>query len=158
MEWFIFFLVAGIVLFCVEIFVPGGVLGVIAGFFLLAAMIVALVKFPVYGPHIAVGIIVLVVVSMGLWLGLLPHTLMGRSMTLTRDGSDFHVADESLRDLQGQAGQAVSDLRPAGFALIAGRRVDVVTEGSMISKGAAVTVVQVEGNRVVVRQSEQVTS
>ena len=41
-------------------------------------------------------------------------------------------------------------LRPAGFAEIGGRRVDVVTRGENIESGAAVKVLEVEGNRVVV--------
>jgi len=41
-------------------------------------------------------------------------------------------------------------LRPAGMALINGRRVDVVTEGAMIERDTPVRVVAVEGMRVVV--------
>jgi membrane-bound serine protease (ClpP class) len=43
-------------------------------------------------------------------------------------------------------------LRPAGVALVNGRRVDVVTEGGLIAAGARVKVVAIEGNRVVVRR------
>ena len=50
-------------------------------------------------------------------------------------------------------GAALSALRPAGAAQIAGRRVDVVSEGTFIPAGAAVKVVSVEGARVVVRLS-----
>lgn len=54
-------------------------------------------------------------------------------------------------DLVGQRGNAETLLRPAGFARIGGKRVDVVTRGESIEAGAAVEVIQVEGSRVVVR-------
>jgi membrane-bound serine protease (ClpP class) len=51
----------------------------------------------------------------------------------------------------GQDGVAVTDLRPAGTATIAGERVDVVTEGEYVSQGSAVRVLRSEGYRHVVR-------
>ncbi|MBN2211292.1 MAG: hypothetical protein JW709_07835 [Sedimentisphaerales bacterium] len=54
----------------------------------------------------------------------------------------------------GQRGKALSQLRPAGRAMINGRRVDVVTQGSMIEADVEIIVVAVEGNRVVVKPVE----
>lgn len=58
-----------------------------------------------------------------------------------------------VQDLVGQAGVALSDLRPAGVARFGGRRVDVVTEGDHVPQGAQIRVVRVEGRRVVVRRA-----
>jgi membrane-bound ClpP family serine protease len=52
----------------------------------------------------------------------------------------------------GKQGEALTPLRPAGTAQIDGQRIDVVTDGSFISRGKPVEVVQVEGTRVVVRE------
>jgi membrane-bound ClpP family serine protease len=52
----------------------------------------------------------------------------------------------------GKQGEALTPLRPAGTAQIDGERIDVVTEGSFISSGKPVEVIQVEGTRVVVRE------
>jgi membrane-bound serine protease (ClpP class) len=71
-------------------------------------------------------------------------------MTVSRDLAESKAAPGGLAGLVGMEGQSLSELRPAGFASIGGRRVDVVTQGEMISKGQAVRVVQVAGNRVVV--------
>ncbi|MBL9126358.1 MAG: hypothetical protein JNL97_01865, partial [Verrucomicrobiales bacterium] len=54
-------------------------------------------------------------------------------------------------ELLNQSGSALTHLRPSGTALIGGRRVDVITEGSMVERGSPVRVVAVEGMRVVVR-------
>jgi membrane-bound serine protease (ClpP class) len=47
---------------------------------------------------------------------------------------------------------ALTQLRPSGTANINGQRVDVVTEGGLIERGAEIKVVAVEGTRIVVRQ------
>lgn len=49
-------------------------------------------------------------------------------------------------------GTAVTDLHPAGTALIEGKRVDVVSRGEYIEKNSALEVIAVKGNQVVVRQ------
>ena len=43
---------------------------------------------------------------------------------------------ERLQSLTGATGEALSDLRPGGFALIDGQRVDVITRGEVIPRGA----------------------
>jgi membrane-bound ClpP family serine protease len=41
------------------------------------------------------------------------------------------------------------------MALINGKRIDVVTEGAMIERGASIRVVVIEGIRVVVRANQE---
>jgi membrane-bound serine protease (ClpP class) len=50
----------------------------------------------------------------------------------------------------GKSGVAITSLRPAGTALIEGQRVDVVTQGTFIDKDSEVTIIRIDGNRVVV--------
>jgi membrane-bound serine protease (ClpP class) len=59
---------------------------------------------------------------------------------------------EHPRSLVGQEGTALTVLRPAGKAKIHGRTIDVVSEGPFIQPETRVEVVEVSGNRVVVRQ------
>jgi membrane-bound ClpP family serine protease len=56
--------------------------------------------------------------------------------------------------LIGRTGEAITPLRPAGTALIQGERVDVVTNGSFIPVNRAIIVVEVEGVRVVVKETD----
>jgi membrane-bound serine protease (ClpP class) len=51
-------------------------------------------------------------------------------------------------------GEALSDLRPGGFALIDGQRVDVISRGEVIPRGAQVQVIADEGYRRIVRRLE----
>ena len=57
-----------------------------------------------------------------------------------------------LEELLGEVGVTQTALRPSGMTDFDGRRVDTVTEGGMIDKGARVKGIQVRGNRVVVRR------
>lgn len=60
---------------------------------------------------------------------------------------------EELEGYQGKTGKAITDLRPAGTAMIDDQRVDVVSRGEYIEKGASILVLAVDGNRVVVKKA-----
>jgi membrane-bound serine protease (ClpP class) len=80
-------------------------------------------------------------------IALIPKTPVGRKLLLSPPEA---VARGTGGDLIGMRGLALTDLRPAGTAEIAGRRLDVVTGGAWIGKGRPVRVVDVEGSRIVV--------
>lgn len=61
------------------------------------------------------------------------------------------IKQQSL--LLGKKGIALTALRPAGTAEIEGTKVDVITQGEFISSGTSVVIINVDGNRTVVKQS-----
>lgn len=56
---------------------------------------------------------------------------------------------------EGEVGEALSDLRPAGVASFSGHRVDVVTEGDYIAAGQMVEVIRAERYRRVVKRAPE---
>lgn len=64
-------------------------------------------------------------------------------------GADY-VTSADFSDLLGMSGTAISFLRPSGFALLDGRRIDVLTEGEFIHQGTPIRVTRVEGARIFV--------
>ena len=62
------------------------------------------------------------------------------------------MSGDERKDLIGREGTVLTELRPAGSALIDDAPVDVVSEGAYLEKGTAVKVIAVNGNRVVVRK------
>jgi membrane-bound serine protease (ClpP class) len=72
-------------------------------------------------------------------------------MTSNRQG---YVTAADKRMLIGCTGMVLTELRPAGTALLGETPVDVVSEGMFIKKGETVRVIAVNGSRVVVRRSE----
>ncbi|MBT3293900.1 MAG: NfeD family protein [Verrucomicrobia bacterium] len=153
-QLFFVLLGSGLLLLGAEVFVPGGVLGIFGGLLLLGAMVAGYPAFPGSGHFVAVGILFLAGVAIALWIRFFPRSRVGKAMTVSNDESDFSAVQDGLQELLGAQGEAKSDLRPAGFALINGHRIDVVTQGGMIDKGTPVTVVEIEANRVVVKRTE----
>ncbi|MDO4581540.1 MAG: NfeD family protein [Bacillota bacterium] len=148
--------IAGFILLAAEIFVvPGfgltGGLGIIA---LLSALILAAPE-----PSSAIwSMLVAIAVS----VAVIAFTLKNRKtrnvwgklvlFDKQRNQDGFVSNDSSLAQLQGQRGVALTTLRPAGMAMIDGRKVDVVSSGEFIEAQAAVEVTLIEGTRVVVRE------
>lgn len=153
LQLFLIFLISGIILVGTEIFVPGGIIGTIGGIALLAAIISGFSAFgPVIGGYVAAAIIIGAGLSIFIWMRLLPRTALGRRLTVANDLADAKAVKDKADILLDQEGDTVSELRPAGFAMINGKRVDVVTQGDMIPKGVRVRVVEVKGMRVVVKR------
>lgn len=90
----------------------------------------------------------------------LPHIPVANRLILLPPSERPETADESsalpgveqAAALLGAVGTAATMLRPAGMARFAEQYVDVVTEGSFIPAGARVQVIEVEGNRIVVKE------
>jgi membrane-bound serine protease (ClpP class) len=154
-ELFFILLITGLVLIGAEIFVPGGILGSIGAVALFGAVIAGFVAFPGFGAWIALGIVLLSGLAMYLWIRFFPQTGLGKRMTVARDLHDSKATNPDMEELVGKDGVATSDLRPGGFADIAGARVDVITRGEMLAKGTRLRVIDVESNRVVVKELEQ---
>jgi len=58
---------------------------------------------------------------------------------------------EDMNYLMGKSGTVITLCRPAGSVDFDGVKLDVVSNGEFIDKGALVEVVEIEGNRIVVR-------
>ena len=144
----------GLVLFFCVLFIPGGILGTVGLISISGSIFLA---FRTYPPETAwlifAGELLAVGVGVVIGLRLFPYTPIGRRLTLARefDASEgFTSASAELENYVGKQGVAVTILRPAGIALIEGKRVNVVTHGDFIKRDSRVRVSEVEGNRIVV--------
>lgn len=163
--------------------IPGfGVFGVSGGLLIVVSMVMASQTFGDIGRQsdiermsttlgtLSAAIIVVVALAV-LMNRYLPRMPVFSQMVLTPPGlAEASAADEprlrpeylrdetqpygvDLQSLLGEEGVAVSVLRPAGKAQIGGRYVDVVSDGPYIQRGSRIEVVEVAGNRVVVREA-----
>ena len=151
-SWYVALLAAGLLLIVAEVFLPGGVAGVIGGLALLGAMGVGVAAFPApWGFLSAIAIVVFGGIGLLTWVQLFPRSRVGKRIALRTDGADQKTAAPD-RDLLGAAGEAATALRPAGIALIAGKRYDVLAEGGeWIVAGAAVRVSALRDGQIHVR-------
>jgi membrane-bound serine protease (ClpP class) len=152
----LFLLALGLVFIVLEVFfVSLGALSILAALSIVSSVFLA---FTNYGQVVGLAFLGFsAVAAPAVFFGsmrILPYTPFGKALFLDRPPREKTWAkaqDPRISTLVDATGEAVSDLRPAGFARIGGKRVDVVTRGEMISSGTPVRVVRVDGNRVVVR-------
>ena len=154
-ELLMILLIVGTLMVAAEIFIPDGILGTIGALVLVAAIVVAFRQGVVYGMVTTVGIVILQSIVIALWIRYFPRTWVGRRMTVnnTLAGARSGGAYDALI---GKEGPVISGLRPGGIAVFDGRRVDVVADGQWVEAGARVRVLDVKGNRVMVRRVEDV--
>jgi membrane-bound ClpP family serine protease len=149
-------LTLGLGLAILEVFFPsGGILGFLCIVSTVAAVVLGFKSGPGMGVLIlltaVIGLPVVVVAALN-WL---PETPFGRQLILKVPVSDdvlpVDEEKENLKALVGRIGQARCRMLPAGAIKIDGRTIDAVSEGMVVEEGQRVRVMQVRGNRVVVR-------
>lgn len=145
-------IVIGIVLITLEIFLPGGILGILAAICFIAAVIIAFKE----GEDSTLGLITLGgVLCIGMaylffFTVLMPQTKMGQRFSLQTNIDGKGTSD--TQNLLYREGVALTDLRPGGIARIDGERIDVVAVVGYLSKGSTLRVVEIDGSRISVQE------
>jgi membrane-bound serine protease (ClpP class) len=156
--------VSGLVLLGVEIFVvPGfGITGIIGLAALLGGLSLTLFgagaswEFILNAVARVIFSLLAAVIASLFMLRFLPRLPFGRRLILDTGvpaSAGYASAPEGDKAWLGKSGRALSPLRPAGIAELNGERLDVVSDGEFIESGAAIVVMRVDGNRIVVRRS-----
>ncbi len=154
MLWIIFLLVIGLLMVCVEIFIPGGVVGTLGGFCLMGSIVMAFAEQgSAFGFYWTAGVVVLTLLALIFSIKFLPRSPAGKRLFLASSEAGYSAGEEGLESWVGKKGAALTTLRPAGMIEIEGKRVDVVTEGEYLSRSTPVEVIRVDGNRIVVREA-----
>lgn len=160
--WAVILLAIGLSLAMMEVFLPsGGVIGFLSAAAIIAALVMAFRQGSAVGLAVLSGTLVAVPVVVFLALKYWPETSMGRRMLLKPPESDEILPDvprqRQLKTLIGRIGQAKSKMLPSGAVLIDGHTIDALSEGVPIEIGQRVRVIEVRGNRVVVRPTDDET-
>ena len=144
-------LVIGVVLIGVEFYMPGfgfpgisGIICVLAGIFLTGRDT---------SERILVGAIMIVVVAIMLVISmfLFKSKKIRSPIKLDTDlpGKDLFI-EEDDRKLVGKKGVALTDLKPSGKGEFGSVKLDVLSEGAFIKKGADISVSEIKNNKVFV--------
>ncbi|WP_407939238.1 NfeD family protein [Oceanobacillus salinisoli] len=147
-------LLIGIILIIAELFVPGGILGLIGVGAILGSLLMSGYDLGQMSMSVGIAFLVAIISSVilfrriGLDKGVFRHIIL-RDRTTTELG---YVSTANRLELIGKEGVAVTSLRPSGIGEFTDERIDVVSEGSFIESGSPIKVVKVEGVRVVVRE------
>jgi len=137
--------------------VPGhGAPGILGGIALLLAVLLAFgIPFFFVALQTISTAIILTVAFFYIATRYWPENAFMRRLTFAVAQGPEYVSSRDLTFLRGQSGTATSFLRPAGVALIDGKRIDVLTEGDFIPAGTPIRVTRVEGARVFVEAVTQ---
>jgi membrane-bound serine protease (ClpP class) len=165
-SWEIVLFIMGVILIVIEIFViPGfglaGISGISLVIFSLGVSLIGNVglQFPEIG-QISQAIwtmaitLILGVAMIASMVRYLPENIMFNTLVLSEstDRSRGYTGADTHDELLGSEGVTVTALRPSGTALLNDRRIDVVSDGDFIEKGARVKVVETANLKVVVRK------
>ena len=150
--WAVILIVGGIGLIVLEIFIPsGGILGLFAGFSIVAGVVIAFRDGPTTGTIALVCVALLVPVVISVMLKWWPHTAVGR-MILIPDVERLEGESQNLHaHLVGHHGVVRKQMMPNGQILVDGLAYDAVSQGMLIEEGTAVVVLTADGNRILVR-------
>lgn len=146
----------GVVVIIAEIILPsGGILSIVAlGVFGYSLFIVFNEISMTIGFSFVAADLILIPVLVIVGLKLLASSPVTLRKTLSRKEGVSSQSSE-LESYVGTQGNAVTDLRPAGIAVINGKRVDVVTRGEYLEKDSAIIVTAVTGNQIIVRKKDE---
>ncbi len=140
-------LVLGYVLLLMELFLPGGILGILGFASVVYGCWLAFGLGPAWGSG---AVLMSVVMTVGLVV-MIVRSRSARKLVLdSRPSRQWKAPRVGLEELVGRDGVTLSPLRPAGIAEIDGQRLDVVTDSEFLDRGVRVQVSEVEGTRVVV--------
>ena len=95
---------------------------------------------------LAVGIVVTVFLTLAS-KGRLPKRL------ILQDTEAGYSGVQDRQDMMGKSGTVITRCRPVGVADFEGVHLDIVSRGEFIEKGASVEVIEVGGNRIVVKSN-----
>lgn len=151
--WSGLLVLAGFALLILEVLLPsGGVLSILSASAFVAAIIIAFrTGGATTGFTFITIILVLAPAVLTVTFRYLPHTAIGKALLGEAPRSEDVVLADPRRDLIGKVGVARTKMLPSGSVEIDGQMVDAVVKGQSVEPGQNVQVLEVRGNRVVVR-------
>lgn len=154
--WAILLMILGCTLVVLEVFIPSaGILSLMAAAALIGSVLIAFREGPVTGFTFTATMIVVVPAVLALAFKYWPKTPMGKAILGELPSEDEVRPEDPRRALIGRVGIARSKMLPSGAIEIDGQMIDAMSQGQVIEPGQYVVVVEVRGNRVVVRPAEK---
>ncbi|MEM9293780.1 MAG: NfeD family protein [Acidobacteriota bacterium] len=143
-------LALGYFLLFLELFLPGGILGVLGFGAVLYGCYLAFEMGSLWGGGAVAASLLFSAIALKVFMS----SRAGKHMVLKDSGDQWTSQEEDLveRWLH-RRGVAATDLRPSGLATVDGERVDVITAGEFLDAGTPVQVIEVESSRIVVEEA-----
>lgn len=142
----------GVLLLAGEVFVPGGILGIIGGLCMAAGCIISFLQLGAFGGAVAT-LVALALLGLTLYVELvwLPKTRFGKRLIVhstVAATSQPPLADGA--QVVGKAAEAVTPLVPSGYVLVEGRRYEAFSRSGHVAKGEQLRVAGLDNFRLIV--------
>jgi membrane-bound serine protease (ClpP class) len=145
----------GLILLILELFLPGGIIGILGVLAVLTGLIMAGGSLTGILIAIAIAIVVTIIGSYFFLRSFGYNGSLKKLVLFDSTSSDKgYLSHNERKDLTGRIGVTATTLRPSGSLRLDDEFIDVVTEGSYIEKGTPVKIIKASGGRVVVREIE----
>lgn len=153
LAWAVLLVIAGFALLALEVMLPsGGVISILSAAAFVAGIIIAFqTGGATRGFTFITVVLVLAPAVLTMAFRYLPYTPVGRALLGEAPKDEDVLVDDPRRELIGKIGVARTKMLPSGSIEIDGQMVDAVAKGQAIEPGQNVLVIEVRGNRVVVR-------
>ncbi|WP_243712907.1 NfeD family protein [Macrococcus carouselicus] len=144
---------AGVVLMILELFVVGAVLGILGALMVMGSFLLIGENISRMAVFLAISLILTAIEWVIVVKFFKKKIPLFRNVILTDSTSKEagYSSHDDRSHLVGQNALTLTPLRPSGIIVFDGKRIDAVSEGAFIEKDREVTIIFVEGTRVVVR-------
>lgn len=151
-------MLVGFCLLVVEMYVPGFGLPGISGTVLMIVGIAAMKPSPLQSLILVLICVILLSIAFSIAIHSISKGRLSRSKLVLNEALNQKkeaTEGEDLTYFVGKYGKTHTALRPAGIAEFDGVKLNVVSDGDFISYHRFVRVERVEGNRIVVRETDE---
>lgn len=151
-EMTILLMLAGIICIAMEIYLPGGFMGIIGGAILIWAIVEAYRYKTNFGTMLLVCGVGGSVAASWFSFTYLSKTKEGKKALLM--DANIELPEDKHIGLDGKTGITLTDMRPSGLIEIEGKRYDAATKGEYVEKGSKIRILSVEADHVYIRELE----
>lgn len=154
MTTILFLFIIGTLMILLEIFLPGGILGIIGGGLMIVGMVIAFQDFGTAGGLLAIFIGV-AIVGLGLvvefvWL---PRTKFGRRFFLSSSVTGAASQPQDAELVVGKECEAATVLAPSGMVVLDGKQHEAFCRDGYADRGARLVVRGTDNFRLIVSKS-----
>ena len=143
-----------LVLFLFEIFVPGGILGILGILCMLAACWVAYKE--IGSVAATITFLVALVISLGMFileLKVISKTRFGQSFFHKTSLQETSLKPQAGAEVIGKVGETSTRMNPTGMVVIDGVRYEASSRTGLLDKGVSVKAVNVDNFRIIVEKT-----
>lgn len=145
----------GLLFIFLEFYIPGAILGTIGGILLVVSIIYVSTQNTLLVAFIySLFVIILVILLITFTLRRIPKSKGKYSIYLNKDQEGYKATELDISVI-GKTGKVISDLKPAGYVVVEGKKYQAISQTGYIPQGSEVVVIGGEEDNLIVKLSKK---